>query len=171
MTFRFDFSFMIPGNLAPHDYHPTARIDNRVYAELTGIQEESSLLSPSKWFKQRSVPIPTPANRANTPSIHQTSPNSSTPPSYADTTNHGKIPESEWIKGVYTVDRLIRLTYNPDPAGGVTSLDVRIDDYAPGLGGYTIRYLADEVCGSNSGTSVWLLMREYNLIESSLRFV
>ena len=55
------------------------------------------------------------------------------------------VSEIPWLVGNHRVQRPLILLYNPDPAGGVSSLDVRVDGYAQGLGPYTISFLSDEV--------------------------
>ena len=53
--------------------------------------------------------------------------------------------EIPWLAGTYTAKRTLILIYNPDPAGGVSSLDVRIDTGAPSIGPVSLQFLSDAV--------------------------
>ena len=68
------------------------------------------------------------------------------PPSYDLSQAEEPIP---WLSGNRYVERALILIYNPDPAGGVSDLDTRIDTSAPGLGPVSLHFLAAEVCLSN----------------------
>ena len=67
---------------------------------------------------------------------------------------HGKSLEStyskddeatRWISGFHDAHRTIAVVYNPNPAGSVTQLDERVSSFAPGVGVYEWRMVAEEV--------------------------
>ena len=161
---RFTFNIIIPGNLAPHDYHPGHRVDNILFAEVEGVEEEAGITS---WFRRSSStsastsrgttpsssPRLSPLRPGSGPSSPLMSPAQSLsilrqeialpqPPAYDLSAPEEVVP---WLSGVHYVERPLILIYNPDPAGGVSSLDVRMDTAAPGIGPVAISYIADEV--------------------------
>lgn len=174
---RFTFTIHIPGNLAPHDYHPGHRVDNVLFAEVEGVEDTSTLGTIGSWFRRGSSPSPgsQTTSRATSPSggssprfgSRSISPASSPgvmtppqslsilrqevslpqPPSY-DLSEHGQEGEEDstpWLVGTCYAERALILIYNPDPAGGVSGLDARIDTAAPGVGPISVGYTADEV--------------------------
>jgi hypothetical protein len=73
-----------------------------------------------------------------------------TPPPLPVLPTYGQVQEEiEWLENDLEVDRTIKICYNPcpDPSGhgGIDSLDATIDDYAEGLGVYTLRMTSDPV--------------------------
>ena len=67
---------------------------------------------------------------------------------------HGKSLESNyssgtdgdrWISGTHHAHRTIAVVYNPNPTGAVNQLDERVSSFAPGVGVYEWRMVADEV--------------------------
>jgi hypothetical protein len=50
-----------------------------------------------------------------------------------------------WITGTHSTKRTIMIIYNPNPTGGVTSLDEQVSGFAEGVGVYKWRMSADEV--------------------------
>lgn len=68
---------------------------------------------------------------------------------------HGKSLEStyskdnegdRWISGFHDAHRTIAVVYNPNPTGAVNQLDERVSSFAPGVGVYEWRMVAEEVC-------------------------
>ena len=57
----------------------------------------------------------------------------------------------EWLKGTITKERYSEILHNSHPDGGVTELDVLVQDVVPGLGPFNIRLLSD--CVSNPSPS------------------
>jgi len=155
---RFAFNIIVPGNLAPHDYHPGHRVDNIIYAEVEGEEDTSAM----GWFRRGSSPsssrttsrATSPASfRSGTSSLGWSSPSPTMtilrqeaflpqPPSYDLSEREEIIP---WLVGIHRAERTLILIYNPDPAGGVSSLDTRMDTDAPGVGPLTVTYTSDEV--------------------------
>lgn len=155
---RFAFNIIIPGNLAPHDYHSGHRVDNILYAEVEGAEDNSAL----GWLRRGSSPS---SSRTNSRATSPASPRSGTssgygspnpaltimrqeaflpqPPRYDLSESEEFVP---WLSGVHRAERTLILIYNPDPAGGVSSLDTRMDVAAPGVGPLTVTYTSDEVC-------------------------
>jgi hypothetical protein len=157
---RFAFNIIIPGNLAPHDYHPGHRVDNIIYAEVEGVEDNSALA----WFRRGSSPSSSrTTSRATSPVSFRSSTSSpglsspsqamtimrqeaflSQPPRY-DLSEREEVVS--WLTGFHRVERALILIYNPDPAGGISSLDTRMDTAAPGVGPLTVTYTSDEVGG------------------------
>jgi len=162
---RFTFNIIIPGNLAPHDYHPGHRVDNILFAEIEGVEETglagwfrrgsspSSSTTTSRGTTPSSSPRLSPLRPGSGPSSPVMSPTQSLsilrqeialpqPPAYDLSAPEEVIP---WLSGNHYVERALILIYNPDPAGGVSSLDTRMDTAAPGVGPVSISYVADQV--------------------------
>lgn len=62
-------------------------------------------------------------------------------PSYEDAAGHGHEGQ-DWLEGKFTVKRNIRIVWNPNPTGGVNSLDEKISDRADELGDYEFHFKA-----------------------------
>lgn len=180
---RFTFTIIIPGNLAPHDYHPGHRVDNILFAEVEGVEEQGGGFG--SWFRRSSSTSTSPASsRATSPTRYPmgqgspvgfrsggSSPRSSRsgsplpqlmtppqslsilrqevllpqPPSYDLSEGNEEETAVPWLIGTHCAERTLILIYNPDPAGGVSSLDTRIDTAAAGLGPVSVAYVSDEV--------------------------
>lgn len=50
-----------------------------------------------------------------------------------------------WISGTHSTSRTIAIIYNPNPTGEVNQLDESVSSFAPGLGVYEWRMVAEEV--------------------------
>ncbi|ORX40882.1 hypothetical protein BD324DRAFT_612440 [Kockovaella imperatae] len=166
---RFAFTIIIPGNLAAQDFAPGHRVDNTLFAEIEGIQDprslfawnrRSSTLSSSSSVTPRSAGTRSPSplyspNMSPSPSltILRQETMLPQPPAYnlddlprsssAFTHDENEIP---WLTGVHSITRELILLYNPDPTGGVNSLDARVDGDVPGLGPYVLNFAAGEWC-------------------------
>lgn len=53
--------------------------------------------------------------------------------------------EEHWISGMHETHRRIAIVYNPNPTGQVNQLDEGVSHFAPGIGVYEWRMVADEV--------------------------
>jgi hypothetical protein len=156
---RFAFTLIIPGNLAPHDYHAGHRVDNVLWAEVEGVEDNSAL----SWFARRTS---LSSSRGTSPSRMSVSPtrsgssspcSMSPPPSLSilRQEEHLPLPPSydlsqvdqpiPWLSGNQYVERTLILIYNPDPSGGVSNLDTRVDTAASGIGPLTVHFTAEEV--------------------------
>lgn len=68
------------------------------------------------------------------------------PPGYEEQSS--SATSVQWLEGTHTAERTIRLQYNPDPMGGVNTLDEKQSGTTPGLGAYDLRLFSDVVsCG------------------------
>ncbi|ORY27000.1 hypothetical protein BCR39DRAFT_560276 [Naematelia encephala] len=149
-TQRFDFVLVIPDVLAPHDWHPNGRVSHFLTAEIEGLSSEPT---SSGWFSP-STSRPSSPKLPPNPTFFDNDP---TPPSAPISTSmkitwqEPRTPRAgpsspsavEWVKGTLKAQRTIMLLYNPDPNGGVTSLDVEKGGDAPGLGPFNMRWAAE----------------------------
>lgn len=58
----------------------------------------------------------------------------------------GQGDGDRWISGFHETHRRIAIVYNPNPTGAVNQLDERVSSFAPGVGVYEWRMVAEEVC-------------------------
>ncbi|ORY26977.1 hypothetical protein BCR39DRAFT_539659 [Naematelia encephala] len=153
----FDWTLILPSTLAPHDWHPGARVKHILYGEVEGIPDvsfASNFLRRTSFASTSSTPS---RSRSNSPPLF--SPGASLsilrqdvalpqPPTY-NYSEYG-TDDVEWLRGTAYGERTIMLLFNPDPAGGVSSLDMRVNGGAEGIGPFDIRFLSDvwTVCAS-----------------------
>ena len=160
---RFAFTIIIPANLATHDFHPGHRVDNTLFAEVEGVDDSthlSQLFRRSNFSSSSRGTSPSSfGSRSGSSSPHSspvmTPPQSLTmmrqefnlpqPPAYDLDNPNPQIEDIPWLSGSHHAERDLILLYNPDPAGGVNSLDARVDGDAEGLGPYVMTFVADEV--------------------------
>lgn len=127
-------------------------------ASRSSSKNTSPTLSPVSLGPSRSrsaSPPPTPLNIAmptQTMIISRQEPVLPKPPSYAlnerDTIMDDDIP---WLTGMLYTERPLILIYNPDPAGGTSSLDMRVDTHSPGIGPCSVSFVSDEVSPGRRG--------------------
>ena len=168
---RFDFTILIPSNLAPHDWHTNGSIEHKIYAEVEGLPippaATTSPKSVSFPFKQRSPvasrsPSRSPHSHGSRNQSRSTSP-APAPPLNLDVitaalsldepqTSFPVLPayqdleqDDDWLYGTYEAKRTSMLVYNPKPQGGVTELDERSNGFVPGLGIWETRLFSDAV--------------------------
>jgi hypothetical protein len=152
---RFDFTLIIPSNLAPHDWHHNGTIRHAIFAEVVGLPEPPK--EPRKTFKTRSS-----ASGNRSPSSRSRS-NSPAPSPSIDATilsraanlvlNDDEAPPyepvyvEEWLKGTVSIRRTVMILYNPHPTGGVSDLDERLSGFVEGIGPWELTMFADVVRG------------------------
>jgi hypothetical protein len=51
----------------------------------------------------------------------------------------------KWISGTHHAKRTVMIIYNPNPSGQVSQLDEQVSGFAPGVGVFEWRMLAEEV--------------------------
>lgn len=77
-------------------------------------------------------------------------------PTYEQSEDAHSTPTAEnqhdgtWLEGSFRVTRQVRLVYNPNPTGGINSLEERTVGEAPGLGSYELVFKAPAVRPSDS---------------------
>lgn len=83
------------------------------------------------------------SERSDSPSIslvHQSHHLPQTP-SYEDVAGESSEGQ-DWLEGTFTVKRNIRVVWNPNPTGGVNSLDEKVRDRSDDLGDYEVHFKA-----------------------------
>ncbi len=136
---RFDFTLIIPSDLAPHDWHPNGRVTHDLRAEIEGLDHSSSSsLNPSMTrFSSPCSPTRSvsPSNLSSTSSLSATRQQSPLPslPAY---------PEAPWLRKTYQTTRSMMFAYNPHPTGGYSVLEASHPGSASGLGPYDIRLVS-----------------------------
>jgi len=141
-TERFEFVLIIPPELAPHDYHDNGTVSHELFAELHGYtQSETSDFTTSStspepstsYFPTPSTPLALPDD-ATLPSV----------PPY-EQVQHQISDVEEVVSGTHSASRSVMLVYNPDPSGGVNSLQDSLQEVMPGLGVCEFRLKAAEL--------------------------
>ncbi len=158
--FRFEFTLIIPSTLAPHDWHYNGSISHDLYAEVVGIEDQSSygLFNFSKQNRKGKSPAqsrsrsrsPAPSHTSmmnNVASLSITRQEISIPqtPSYTQSEAVNESQEDTWLKGVFDAQRTMMFVYNPNPNGGIVPLDERCTGDVSGLGVYDIKFSSDVV--------------------------
>lgn len=154
LTFRFDFTLILPATLAAHDWHRDGEVSHDLFAELEGLpdtrQTSSSILSnlgrSRHQSRSRSRHPSRAGSRAGSPrreseQLHEDLARVSISglPRAPPYERHESTGLDDWLTGSYDTKRTLMLIYNPDPSGGVTELDERISGFASGLGMYELR--------------------------------
>lgn len=165
------------------DWHENAKIRHELYAVVQGVPQTSqgnrlfqamrassptagssrgkSPTSPNRSIRRSMSPSPSASPspeisgpRGDTPTISLIQCSDLLPqtPSYEDVT--AESAEQDWLEGTFTVKRNIKIIYNPNPTGGVNSLDERIRGNWDDLGDYEVHYRAPIVCPPNTSLTL-----------------
>jgi hypothetical protein len=133
---RFEFTLIIPSNLAPHDWHFNGTIRHALHADVVGLELERPVVKARSSGKARSH-----SPRPHSPRSESPHPAAEAPP-YEDT--------DSWLRGTFTAKRTIMLLYNPHPTGGVSALSETASGYADGIGVWDLTLFSDVVSSSPS---------------------
>jgi hypothetical protein len=150
------------------DWHENAKIRHELYAVVEGVPQISqgirlfqALRSSSPSAGPSRGKSPTSTNRSSrgisrspSPPAEMSERRSDSPsislihhmnhlpqtPSYQDITIESA--EQDWLEGTFNVKRNIRVVWNPNPTGGVNSLDEKVRGQSHDLGEYEVHFKA-----------------------------
>jgi hypothetical protein len=175
---RFEFAFPLPEDLRASDWHENARITHELFATVVGITAQSSSRGILQSFRSTSpsaapsrAQSPVSVRSRGSPASSRAASRSPSPqpidptlggPSFASMHLADHIPqtpayediasqtlaEAMWLEGSLTGKRDVKVVWNPNPAGGVSSLDQKVVDRAGGLGDYEVHFKAPIVSPS-----------------------
>lgn len=138
---RFQFSIIVPGNIAPHNGGSLCpgKIKQDIYAEVSGLESASTLLvhNPSH---DVSSPLPTflqmvPSNNAPRFAPVHAGTELATSRSNRNTSSDGRvIAASQGLHGTVKAYRGVRVRYNPNRDGTFSQLEDRLSALVPGIG-------------------------------------
>jgi len=137
----------IPYSLAPFDIHPTGDIRINLTAEVEGLTGNTMSLPTEIAESARYWPYGARRGSSGCVTPHEDVP----PPidikpimtvSWSDPVS-GSDEEIPWLKGTVNVTRCVCFMYNPEPSGGITSLDMRKDGDVGGIGVFEARFVSD----------------------------
>ena len=157
---RFQFSIIIPGDIAPHDGFKTCpgRIKQDVYAKISGLELAGLMSAPNT--SDVSVSVSTTPSGASV-SITTPSKDTASNTSYAPHADFESAPDSSSAlrsvpKGVtmqptiklqdtVKASRRVRVRYNPNRDGGFSQLDDISSAHVPGIGFNELHMVSDVV--------------------------
>jgi hypothetical protein len=170
---RFQFSIIIPGDIAPHDGFKSCpgRIKQDVYAEISGLGSAGTLPAPNTYSVPRYNSTSPPGSSTSLITPDRITPYSPKSDSQRTTSSSstakvpipdGKAIQATRLQGIVKTSRRSRVRYNPNQDGGFSKLDDRSSGYVPGIGINELQMISDVVslnsitgCTNNNSSSVY----------------
>ncbi len=135
---------ILPTILAPHDWHHNGRISHDLHAEIEGRPESSGFFGGSSKSSRSSSPSPRDSRLKSAPlSITRQETFLPKAPPYTECDEDQS--HDDWLKGTVKARRTVLTIYNPNPSGGVNSVNDRVADDVPSLGMYEVDFISDVV--------------------------